>query len=50
MGKILELKSSLKTKKEWKEYANMINEAGLIKLDGFNELLNEINNSDLQEE
>ena len=50
MGKIIEMESALKTKKEWKKYIDWIYEAGKINLDGYSKMCHAIDGSNMPEE
>lgn len=50
MSKILEMKSVLKTKKEWREYIDWIYKAGKIDLDGYSKMCHAIESSSLPKE
>ena len=49
MGKIMELSTSFKTKAEWYDVVNMLEDAGKISRDGCNKLRELIHNSSLPE-
>lgn len=50
MSKIIEMKSALKTKKEWKKYIDWIYEEGKIDLEGYSKMCHAIESSKLNED
>ena len=49
MSKIMEMKSALKTKKEWYEYIDMLEKGGIFNLDQSSKMYHAIRESKLPE-
>lgn len=50
MSKFMELKSALKTKKEWKEFIDELRENNVINTEGYMKITRAIRDSDLLED